>query len=96
MEIKDFYQRMERMFAEVEAIAVSLGVDVATSESAKVITVARLAEMMGVSRATLYASPWRMPNFGEGEKRWSRSEVDAWLAIPEKERKAEWKNRSLT
>lgn len=60
------------------------------------LTASDIITKLGVSQSTFYKS-WNMPNFGKSDisqspRRWLRSTVDKWYAIPEDERRAQWES----
>jgi len=63
------------------------------------LTASEIITKLGVSQATFYKS-WNMPNFGKSDisqspRRWMRSTVDKWYAIPEEDRRKQWEEMPI-
>ena len=55
------------------------------------VTMKDIAEDYGVTPNRLHATPWRVPNFGQGfghrKKSWTRTQYEQWCEIPIEERR---------
>lgn len=63
------------------------------------LTIADIASRQGVTVQALYGAPWKLPGFGvpdhgKSPKRWKLSTYEAWMEIPEAERRTQWDTMS--
>jgi hypothetical protein len=60
------------------------------------LSVKDLAEKFDCVPATLYHSPWKLPNYGKPDidspARWKQSTCEAWYSTPERERREAWEH----
>ncbi|MGO8695958.1 MAG: hypothetical protein ACLQMF_20030 [Rectinemataceae bacterium] len=69
-----------------------LGDHVAALEAARNeerITASAMSRELGVT-PSYFCNPWRRPNYGPSGTKYTREEWRQWLAIPDKQRRAEW------
>lgn len=65
------------------------------------LSIADIASRQGVTVQSLYNSPWKLPAFGvpdhgKSPKRWKLSTYDAWMSIPEADRRKQWDTMPVT
>lgn len=93
--INEFFAQFDTLCRKVDQISWALGLNVVDDEKEETIGVAQLAKMLRRTRQALYAQPWLMPNFGEGERKWSYTQIRDWFAVPQEKRKQEYMSRGL-
>jgi len=88
----DLSKKFDVLLHEIRSIRADLPIK-------QTYTITDISRMLGVAQATLYKKCWNIPNYGksdigESPRRWLRSTVEAWYAVPEVERMKRWEAMS--
>ena len=96
MTYEELNARLNAIDSKIDGLLSIVGQTIATKQCES-MDIAAIAEMLGVSKRTLYYKKYLLPNFGEtasGKMEWTRKEVEDWLKTDKNVLKAQYLARA--